>query len=278
MSTEAPVDGVRYFDAHLHRQDSGLAAALGPEPCFEGVEAQLTNGTHPDDWQAVHDVPDSGGTRVLKAYGVHPWRVDDLPEDWESTLRTYLRTGAASVGEIGLDHWIEVKPDRWQLEVFNRQLQIAHEEDLVPSIHCLRAWGLLVDAIRTGPSLRRGFLVHGFGGSKEILYQLLDLGGHVSFSAYASDPGRKRMRDAIRACLPDRLLAETDAPDMVPPEEPCRYPLTGPNGKRLHHPLEIKTAYAMLAQLRNEQLIVLAGHISENFERLFGGIQAGDRA
>jgi TatD DNase family protein len=269
MSAAAPVEGLRFYDAHLHLQDKGLTAGLSDHPEFPGVVAQISNGTHPDDWAAVRELADSGDTRVLKAYGVHPWRVDDLPTDWETRLREHLEADAASVGEIGLDHWIEVKDERWQIEVFERQLGIAAEENLVPTIHCLRAWGLLVDCLRAGPDLKRGFLVHGFGGSTEILHELLDLGGHVSFSAYAADPKRKRMRDAIKACPDDRLLAETDAPDMVPPEKACRFPLKAPDGKRLHHPMEIKTAYALLAELRGVAIEKLTDQIEANFKRLF---------
>jgi TatD DNase family protein len=275
MSGAAPVEGLRYFDAHLHRQDPSLGAALGNDPQFTGVVAQVSNGTHPDDWPTVRGLSENGGTRVLKAYGVHPWRVDDLPADWEEQLRQYLQADAVSVGEIGLDHWITVKDERWQIEVFERQLAIAAELDLVPTLHCLRAWGLLVDCLRAGPDLRRGFLVHGFGGSKEVLHELLDLGGHVSFSAYAADPKRKRMRDAAKACPDDRLLAETDAPDMVPPEAACRFPLKDTDGKPLHHPMEITTAYALLADLRDVKIDKLAGQIEANFKRLFGAQGVG---
>lgn len=269
MSHTAPVAGLCYYDAHLHRQDIALAEALGSRPSFPGVAAQISNGTHPDDWPAVRQLENAGLTRVLKAYGVHPWRVDQLPADWEAQLRDYLKDDAVSVGEIGLDHWIDVKDESWQIEVFERQIALTAEFDLVPTIHCLRAWGLLVDCLRAGPDLRRGFLVHGFGGSREILHQLLDLGGHVSFSAYATDPRRKRMRDAARACPDDRLLAETDAPDMVPPEDSCRFPLKDADGKPLHHPMEIQTAYALLAELRGVSLEKLTGQIEMNFMRLF---------
>lgn len=270
MNEAAPAEGLRTFDAHLHLQADELQFALGKEVNFPGVVAQVCNGTHPDDWKAVRDCPDAGDTRVLKAYGVHPWRVDNLPDDWEQQLRGFLQDGAVSVGEIGLDHWIDVQDEGWQTEVFERQLTIAAELDLVPTLHCLRAWGLLVDCLRSGPDLKRGFLVHGFGGSTEILHELLDLGGHVSFSAYAADPKRKRMRAAARACPDDRLLAETDAPDMVPPEERCRFPLKDSDGKLLHHPMEIGSAYVTIAEIREVELAELSVQIEDNFRRLFG--------
>jgi len=263
---------IRYCDAHMHLWDPDLQVALAinpPGPDAPEIAAQVVNGTHPDDWALMQGLSTPSGTRLIRAYGVHPWKVDDLPSDWEQKLRERLQCGAGSVGEIGLDNWIEPRNERRQMEIFEIQLGLAHEFNLVPSIHCLRAWGLLIDALKRGPTLNRGFLVHGFGGSVEILHQLLDLGGHASFSAYAAHPGRKRMRDAARVCPLDRLLVETDAPDMVPPEENCRFPLHDWSGKRLHHPFEIETAYSFLAEWRGEDLRAMAAQVEQNFQRLF---------
>ena len=270
MKASGHPPGVTYFDAHLHRQDDDLDRCLGPHPVFPDVVAQVTNGTHPSDWRAVQEVEGDAQLRVLKAYGVHPWQVDDLPEDWDRQLENLLRRGAVSVGEIGLDQWIKVRDERLQIAVFERQLEIASRLNLPPTLHCLRAWGLLLDCLRAGPVLKKGFLVHGFGGSREVMYQLLDLGGYVSFSAYLADPKRHRMRESARACPGDRILAETDAPDMVPPADVCQFPLQGSKGQRLHHPSDIRTAYAVLAELRGEPLQDFARSVESNFVRLFG--------
>jgi TatD DNase family protein len=264
--------GLQFHDAHCHLYDARLKAALEPDP-YQGqavpIAAQVTNGTHPDNWCLIRNLDAFQGSKVLKAYGVHPWRVDDLPENWESVLRSYLESDAVSVGEIGLDNWIEPRDERLQLDVFMQQLQVASETGLPPSIHCVRAYGKLIDCLRSGPDLPGGFLAHGFGGSKEVLYQLMDMGGYVSFSAYGAHPGRKRIRDAVRACPADRLLAETDAPDMVPPVETCVYPISDTNG-RLQHPFEIETAYTYLANWRGEPVEKLAQQIASNFKKLFG--------
>lgn len=251
---------VPLYDAHLHLQACPELDGLDP------TVTRISNGTHPGDWAAVQSV--AGGS-VLAAYGVHPWKVDDLPDNWEADLRERLQSGAVSVGEIGLDNWIEPRNEDLQREVFLTQLDIAREYQLAPTIHCLRAWGMLVDCLRSVTLPERGFLVHGFGGSRETLFEILDLGGHVSFSAYAADPGRKRMRDAARACPANRILVETDAPDMVPPRDVCRYPLQDSEGQRPHHPDEIRTAYQFLAEWRGEALPDFAGQVEANVRRLF---------
>lgn len=269
MTSEFQVPG-GFCDAHLHLHDPRLQEALGGgEAAERGIAAQVCNGTCPDDWEAVAKLQAAFPERVLAAYGVHPWNVEKLGPDWEDRLKDHLAAGAVSVGEIGLDHWIEPRDEKLQIEVFDRQLVMAAGSSLPPTLHCLRAWGLLLDRLKAGPRLERGFLVHGFGGSREVLHQLLDLGGYVSFSAYAGEPRRKRMREAIRACPPDRLLAETDAPDMLPPENSITYPLTTETGERLHHPAEIRTAYALLADIRKVDPDELGSHIGANFERLF---------
>lgn len=277
------VTDVRLHDAHLHLQDPRLQKALqeaevkGTPPLAGSLETapiavRLTNGTSPDDWEAVARLvaTPAGGTRRLAAYGVHPWKVDPLPADWEAQLRKHLAGGAASVGEIGLDHWIEPRDERLQVEVLEKQFALSREFALPPTLHCLRAWGLLMDILQAAGLPGRGFLVHGFGGSREVLFQLLDLGGYVSFSAYAADPKRRRMREAARACPADRLLVETDAPDMVPSESVTRFPLRDREGRRLHHPEELRTAYAFLAGLRGEDPEDLAVRVEANFQWLFG--------
>jgi len=273
MEAADPSCGIACCDAHNHLHDPPLQGCFDMEPGgapLPRISAMVVNGTHPGDWDAVGAVAGPPGTRILRAYGIHPWRVGRLPPHWEQQLRARLRAGAASVGEIGVDHWIEPRDERLQIDVFERQLALAAELRLPPSIHCVRAWGLLLDILRAAPPLPRGFLVHGFGGSRETLFEILDLGGHVSFSAYAAHPRRQRAREAIRACPADRLLAETDAPDMVPPAAVCRYPLAAPDGAPLHHPAEIATATAFLAETRGEPLPLLAARIEATFEALFG--------
>ena len=259
-------------DAHLHLHDPALQAGLTagavavPVP---QIDFQLTNGTHPDDWARVATVQGFGGAQILRAYGVHPWRVLDLPTDWLQQLRGRLASGAASVGEIGLDNWIEPRDPELQRQVFMQQLELAADLQLPPSIHCLRAWGALVDCLHAAPSLSRGFLVHAFAGSVDVLNQLADLGGYFSFSAYGADPARKRIRDAIRACPADRLLLETDAPDMAPPADACQWPLAEAAGARLHHPAEIATACAFVAEVRGESPEAIAELTTCNFRWLF---------
>ena len=61
---------------------------------------------------------------------------------------------AAAVGEIGLDRWIKDYDMEQQEEVFIWQLRLAAERNLPVSIHCLQAWGRLLEILRAEPRPR----------------------------------------------------------------------------------------------------------------------------
>ena len=102
-----------------------------------------------------------------------------------------------------------------------------------------------------------------------MTHGFLDRGGYFSFNAYFLH-ARKAATRAVFQRLPlDRLLVETDAPDMAPPPECHPQPLTDPEGRPIHHPADLALAYQALADLRGVPLEVLVAQVRENFSRLF---------
>ncbi|NBD38942.1 MAG: TatD family deoxyribonuclease [Verrucomicrobia bacterium] len=268
-------------DAHVHLHDARLRALFAEEPEAVAADVSLLNGTSPRDWAAVAAMKPPPGRRFYRAFGVHPWKANgELEDDWEDHLRQRLASAddVLAVGEIGLDRWIEPREETLQEDVFRRQLRLAGEFRLVPVIHCLRAWDALLRILGEEPLPARGFHVHGFGGSLEVQRQLLELGAYFSFSAYALAPHRKRMRKAVAACPEDRLLLETDAPDMAPGTGMAAYPLIDTEGNPLHDPREILTACRGVAELRGMEEAELRRRLETNFRRLYGEAEACQKA
>src|ERR1044071_7049368 len=103
-----------------------------------------------------------------------------------------------------------------QEEVFVFQLGLAAERNVPLSIHCLQAWGPLVEILQRTPRPACGFLLHSYGGSGELIQPLAKLGAYFSCSGYfAHERNAEHRDDSIQGNL-DRLLVETDAPDMLP--------------------------------------------------------------
>lgn len=266
---------LQFYDAHNHLHDGRLAAhqeAIERTLQQTGCTASVVNGTREADWPQVAELARSRAW-VVPSFGLHPWYTAGRSAHWVETLRSFLeRSGPrAGVGEIGLDAWIPGHDLADQRTVFLAQLQLAAEHNRAASVHCLQAWGPLMEVLRTAPLPERGFLLHAYGGSAELVLPLAKLGAYFSFSPAHLAPRKQARREIFRGIPIERLLVETDAPDMSPPPEYTRHPLPpGPDGRPVNHPANLVVAYEELAGLRGLPLEVLAGHVQDNFRRLFG--------
>jgi len=235
-----------------------------------GVKRAVVNGTREADWHAVAALA-AERPWVLPSFGLHPWYVESRSPDWEKHLRSRLEEHPrAGMGEIGLDRWIEGHDDDAQAEVFTTQLALATELNRPATIHCLRAWGALAETLRKHPLPSRGFLIHAYGGSLEMMREFAGLGGYFSFNAYYLHERKGAQRAVFRDIPIDRLLVETDAPSMSPPEERNLHPLRDASGEVLNHPANIELAYQALAEIRGVGIEELAQQVERNFATLFG--------
>ena len=209
---------------------------------------------------------------VLPSFGYHPWYLHERTPDWKTSLEKFLDEIPSAVGEIGLDRW---KPDlsyEGQEEVFLAQLQIAAERNLPVSIHCLQAWGRLLELLQTNPRPARGLVLHSYGGPVEMIPALAKLGAYFSFPGYFLNERKLKQRETFKSVPAERLLIETDAPDQHLPEDKNCFPLVSTAGKPLNHPANLVAVYSGLAEFLGEKIETLAARIEENFQRLFGGI------
>lgn len=255
-----------FYDAHNHLHDKRLDAirdATIDRLTAGRLKCAIVNGTRESDWPAVAALA-ARVPWVRASFGLHPWHVPARSEGWrESLLRAIDGTPDAAIGEIGLDRWIEGHNVADQTECFVWQLALAAERNLPVSIHCVQAWGALWDALKTTPLPARGFLLHAYGGPVEMLPGFVKLGAYFSFSPYYLHERKGAHRDAFAAMPLDRLLVETDAPDLAPPVE--RNPNPFPDN--MNHPENIFMCYEALATLRGMSLESLASQVAENFER-----------
>ena len=268
---------IRLYDAHNHLQDARLAPhreAILAALQKEGVAGMVVNGSCEDDWPEVLALARSC-PQVIPSFGYHPWHVKERSPDWQAALLRHLDAVPSAIGEIGLDWWIKDHDIAQQEEVFAWQLRLAAERSLPVSIHCLQAWGRLLEILRAGPCPRCGFLLHSFGGPREMIAPLAELGAYFSIPGYFAHERKARQREALGYMPPDRLLIETDAPDQLLPIERIRYPLADPaSGKAINHPANLGAVYCFVAELLGEPLELLAKRVGENFQRLFGALAA----
>jgi TatD DNase family protein len=266
------VKGPAYFDAHNHLQDTRCGPHLAEwisAARADGVRQVVVNGTRPQDWEAVARLAQEWPDWVVPSFGLHPWFIGERADDWEQQLEHWLDAVPAGVGEIGLDRWKADLPEADQEAVFLRQLAMAAERNLPVSIHCLRAWGHMVELLETHRIPRVGFLLHSYGGSYEVAERLLPLGAYFSFPGAFAREKKTRQQDVFKHLPADRILIETDAPDQMPPSALVRYKEIDTAGHPVNHPANLPAIYQYLAALRDTDLDAFAAQVAANFLRLF---------
>jgi len=210
---------MKLFDAHNHIQDERLFPML--EKVMEraragGVERMAIKGCCEADWPKVVEIINRYPDAYL-AFGLHPWFIGERSNQCFQTLEKLLTSyPQASVGEIGIDHVIENRNDAEQEQVFLAQLEIARKFDRPVTIHCRRAWSRLIELLDQFGEFPCGMLIHCFGGSAEVASELVRRGAYISFSGSITRPNAKKAGSAIRAVPDNRILIETDAPDLLP--------------------------------------------------------------
>jgi TatD DNase family protein len=268
-------------DIHMHLQMAPLLAtadAVLSRARRAGVVAVVVNGTHPGDWAEVSELAGryprltDEHPRVIPCFGVHPWQVGQCREGWDGELAGYLDRHPSAVGEVGLDRWIEPRDEALQERIFVRQLELARERSLPVMVHCLRAWEWLQGVLDQQAPLPRGFLLHAYGGSAELPPHFAARGAYFSFSGSTFEPRRAKLRAALLAVPMDRLLLETDAPDMLPPPEMGPVSLPGPDGRAANEPANLALVARAVAELRGVAEPVLRRQVYVNAQRFLGAL------
>ena len=270
----AAAAAMKLFDAHNHLQDHVFSERLDTvlaEARQVGVVRMVVNGSSEEDWAEVlklaREIPE-----VVPSFGYHPWYVKQCTASWQTELVRMLETVPSGVGEIGLDRWIKDHDFELQLAVFTWQLRLAAERNLPVSIHCLQAWGKMLEVLKKEPLPRCGFVLHSYAGPAEMIDSLAELGAYFSLPGYFAHERKAKQRDVFKRVPYERLLIETDAPNQLLPTERLIYPMCNDDGKQLNHPGNLRAVCEFAAELLCQPVDTVAKQVEANFSRLFGGV------
>ena len=249
-----------FFDSHCHLDDPLLCSDLPrliAAAKAAGVSRFLVPGVHPAGWPGIASLS-RRFPEIYAAFGVHPMHAALLSPDTIADLLT-LAPLAAAIGEIGLDYAGSDPPRETQRYAFRAQLKLAVTARLPVLIHCRKAFKDLLEILAEEGVAQIGGVMHAFSGSPEIARDCVRLGLHISLA------GSVTFRNAVRplavaAAVPlERLLLETDAPDLAP--EPHRGGINRPE-------FLVETA-TQVARVRGISLEELARNTTANALHLF---------
>ena len=135
--------------------------------------------------------------------GVHPWKSD---KDIDRAGFEKTAVMADAIGECGLDKCKPISLDV-QMDVFRWQIGVAERLEKPVIVHCVRAYGLLMDCLREHKDLH--WLIHGCNASPEWIREASKY--HVWFSVGPMQLQNQYTKGTLSSIPGDRLLLETDA-------------------------------------------------------------------
>ncbi len=254
-----------YIDAHCHLQDPRLAGDLAgvlARAQQADVRAMVVCGTSESDWERVLGLA-KAHAGVVPMLGLHPWHAAEARTGWPRRLEELLRESGAGLGECGLDFAVEGCDRDAQEAALRRQLRLARALEVPLAVHCRKAWESLGRLIREAGLPAAGALVHAFSGSAETAREMQELGFSLSFGCSIADPKNRRAARVLPAVWPERLLFETDAPDL-PPRHLEDWPPGAPN-----EPAQLPRVAEAAGRLRGEPPDRVAGLALDNARRMF---------
>lgn len=198
---------------------------------------------------------------VCGALGLHPLYIDRHKNSDVDELERYLSEKnhrIVAVGEIGLDDYMETPQLARQEQLLIEQLRLAERFNLPVILHSRRTHDRLAKLLREANQSRTG-VIHGFSGSLSQAQAFIKLGYFIGVGGVITYERAQKTRRAIAKLPLERLLLETDAPDM---------PLAGFQGQP-NRPERIVQVFEQLCLLREEPPEQIAQQIYLNSLALF---------
>ena len=219
---------MQLFDTHTHFDVADFdhdRQHLAVQAKQVGVEALVLIGfiesrfdeliqTH-QQLQHWENVPQS-----YLAPGLHPFYIEQHQQAHLQRLEQVLKQhDCVAIGEIGLDTFLKQhkRPDAFakQQHYFNAQLELATHYQKPVLLHIRKAHAEAL-AILKAQKFKLGGIAHAFSGGVEEAKALVKLGFKIGVTGQITNPNAKKLHQVVQAIGAERLVIETDCPDMTP--------------------------------------------------------------
>jgi TatD DNase family protein len=262
-----------FTDSHCHLNFPELVSSM--DSIRQAMsEAQVTRAlcicTTLEEFPEVHRLATEYDNFWASA-GVHP----DNEGVQEPTLQDLLRIGSmdkvVAIGETGLDYYRlgerSIADMHWQRERFRTHIRAARQLAKPMVIHTRQAsadtLAILLEEGENGGPGSAGGVFHCFTENQAVANAALEMGFYLSFSGIVTFKSAQEIRDVARTVPLDRLLIETDSPYLAP------VPYRG----KTNNPSYVPYVAQELAKIKNCSVETIAQASSDNFSKLFKGVQ-----
>ena len=153
---------------------------------------------------------------IYHSIGISPSEVSHPGDDWEAKISEGTkRERVIAIGEIGLDYYHKFGDRDSQVELFIRQLDLAHKLNFPVIIHNREAGMDVLDILKERlPS--KGGVLHCYSEDYEYAQKALELNLYISFAGNVTYRNARNLHETARQMPLDRILIESESPFMVP--------------------------------------------------------------
>lgn len=198
--------------------------------------------------------------------GVHPHHASEYDGDCDALLRELVAAPEVrAVGETGLDYHRDLSPRTTQQFAFEQQLGIALDCGKPLFLHQRDAHEDFMAILRPLRDRLAAVVVHCFTGTREELFDYLDLDCHIGITGWICDERRgTHLREIVGNIPATRLMIETDSPYLLP-----RNVKPMPSHRR-NEPMYLAHICAEVARDRGETLEATAAATTATAKAFFG--------
>lgn len=257
MYTEDLKNSYPIFDTHSHYDDerfNDIRDELFRTMHQNGVCGIVTCGCDDISSKAALKMAEDYDF-VYAAVGIHPGSIDSgTTVEQIAALATHKK--CVAIGEIGLDYYWVDDNKQSQIEIFEKQIEIAKKLDLPIIVHDRDAHG---DTLEILKKHKPKGVVHCYSGSAEMAEEIIKLGMYIGVGGVITFNNAKKLPDVVRIVPDELLVVETDCPYLAP------VPYRG----RLCHSGMIKYTAEKIAEIRGTTVEEILKLTANNAKKLF---------
>jgi TatD DNase family protein len=201
-----------------------------------------------------------GNESIYAVLGIHPHNAKDIDKSTYPILRNLTQYDkVCALGEIGLDFFRNLSPQKVQIKRFRELIALARELKLPIVVHDRNAHQETLSILKEEKASEVGGVIHCFSGDYKMASECLDMGFYISIPGTITFKNATSLQEIVRSIPLERILLETDSPFLAP--MPFR-------GKR-NEPSYVRYVADKIAKLKKLDFEEVASVTSQNVKTLF---------
>lgn len=229
------------------------------------VQQMIITGTTVEESEQAIALCQQHPDKLYCTVGVHPhYAKDHSAPSLDHLKALYNESCVVAVGETGLDFNRNFSSPEQQILCFEKQLEFACETGLPLFLHERDAHTKQLEMLKSHRDDFSAAVAHCFTGSKQELYNYLDLDLYIGITGWICDERRGKELQTLVGDIPaDRLMLETDAPYLIPRD------LKPKPKSRRNLPANLPHIATKVAELRSTSVQQLQQQVFSNTQGFF---------